>query len=80
MPKKKQPEDVRRVNLALTAENYNELKLICEEYEISFTSLMNHIVKLYRQDHPEIVQNAKDRKDIQDKGLLPGKTKKEPDT
>ena len=48
MPKKKQPEDVRRVNLALTAENYNELKLICEEYEISFTSLMNHIVKLYR--------------------------------
>ena len=78
MPKR-QPEPVRRVNLALTDENYGKLKLICEAYEISLTALINHIVKLYRQDHPDIIQNAEVRKKIQSSGLLPEK-KKEPDT
>ena len=47
-----------RINLAVSPENADFLRIVSKDYEVNMTALINRIIQLFREQNPDILTTA----------------------
>ena len=54
----KKGQKAMRINLAVSAENAEFLRIVSKDYEVNMTALVNRIIQLFREQNPDILETA----------------------